>query len=307
MSSVFPATSGVTGIARSWFLRFTVPFVAALLLAVAPAPAQPTLQLDVVTWNVESAGSDFQTVSRRLASVAADTEIVALQEVAEEDAPRYRAVLGTGWESILGSNRGELHQLLLFDGRSLQLVGYWELGTYDGVVIIPDPSRSSRRAPLVAEFVAEADGSRFRVVAVHLTRGNTDQRMLEAYLLRRFMEESPVPVIALGDFNFDLAFDPETGEPAQGNASWAAFTAGTAIRWLQPERLVDTQWSDAGGRDRYPNSILDFVFASDRHWEGSAEILVVPGDFPDTPQTSDHRPVRARLVPSAGFQPAQYP
>jgi|GEM_PF-5879224 len=45
--------------------------------------------------------------------------------------------------------------------------------------------------------------------------------------------------------------------------------------------------------DRYPDSILDFVFVANdaKNWSGKSNVVVRSGDFPDSDKTSDHRPV----------------
>lgn len=264
---------------------------------VGPLWTQEVEDLVVLTWNVESRGSSATVVATQLATHARGASIVALQEVEEQDAPLYRAALGQGWESVVGTTGRSMRQLLLFDARRLELIGYRELLSYDGVPLIADSTRSGLRAPILAEFVDRSGGYRFGVVAVHFTRGDEAQRLLEAYLVRRLLEESGISLVALGDFNFDLEFNPDTGAVIGGNTSWVAFTAGTGVLWIEPQVLVDTQWSDANGSDRYPESILDFVFVNGCNWTGSAEIVVLPEDFPDTGETSDHRPVRAQLTP----------
>ena len=65
--------------------------------------------------------------------------------------------------------------------------------------------------------------------------------------------------------------------------------------WIQPEELIDTNWFDreGDGEDDYPGSLLDFSFVSGaaKTWSCTSRVLVLPGDFPDDQETSDHRPV----------------
>ena len=73
-------------------------------------------------------------------------------------------------------------------------------------------------------------------------------------------------------------------------------------KWLRPEKLIDSNWSDTDPKlpddqriDRYPDSILDFIFVAGpaQQWQAKSWVVVRPGDFPDSGETSDHRPVAA--------------
>jgi hypothetical protein len=80
---------------------------------------------------------------------------------------------------------------------------------------------------------------------------------------------------------------------------------GDVWEWLKPDPLVDSNWADADPdlplaerTDRFPESILDFVFVAGgaREWTAESDVVVREGDFPDTNETSDHRPVMARFT-----------
>ena len=72
---------------------------------------------------------------------------------------------------------------------------------------------------------------------------------------------------------------------------------GDVWHWVVPDPLFDTQWDDANGKDRYPNSMLDFAFVAGeaKTWNPQCRVIVRPGDFPDNSKTSDHRPIELRL------------
>ena len=80
---------------------------------------------------------------------------------------------------------------------------------------------------------------------------------------------------------------------------------GDVWQWLKPNPLIDTNWSDdrrvTDHRvDRYPDSILDFIFVANqaKDWKGKSTVVVRDGDFPDNDQTSDHRPIIADFNPA---------
>ena len=75
--------------------------------------------------------------------------------------------------------------------------------------------------------------------------------------------------------------------------------------------FADTNWADDNDAvaldqriDRYPGSTLDIVFVAGdaRQWRSTSRVIVRPNDFPDTVDTSDHRPVEAVLGPEMNVQ-----
>ena len=106
-----------------------------------------------------------------------------------------------------------------------------------------------------------------------------------------------LPVIAIGDYNFDYVF--ATG---QGNAAFDIFMQDDVLTWVEPEELIDSNWYDgnADGLDDYPGSVLDFAFVANdaKKWNPKAKVIVREGDFPDSDQTSDHRPMELIITPT---------
>ena len=106
-----------------------------------------------------------------------------------------------------------------------------------------------------------------------------------------------MPLLAIGDYNFDYDFHAKTG-----NKAFQLFTKDDIWKWLRPEELIDSNWSDTDPKrpddqrtDRYPDSILDFIFVAGaaQEWQAWSWVVVRPGDFPDSGETSDHRPLAA--------------
>ena len=83
-----------------------------------------------------------------------------------------------------------------------------------------------------------------------------------------------------------------------GKRSVRQMVEGDVWKLVKPTPLVDTQWSDDNGKDRYPDSMLDFAFVSGpaKTWNPQCRVIVREGDFPDSSKTSDHRPVELRLT-----------
>ena len=83
----------------------------------------------------------------------------------------------------------------------------------------------------------------------------------------------------------------------KGNRAFVEMLRDNVWTWVAPDPLVDTQWSDNNGKDRYPNSMLDLAFVAGKakDWEPKCRVIVREGDFPDNRSTSDHRPVELRV------------
>ena len=96
------------------------------------------------------------------------------------------------------------------------------------------------------------------------------------------------------EFDFDLS-------ARRGNATFDEFHVDYVWYWVEPEKLVDTNWldQDGDGRDDSPNTYLDFMFVAGKAklWESRSRVIVWEGDFPDDNETSDHRPVELVTSP----------
>jgi hypothetical protein len=116
------------------------------------------------------------------------------------------------------------------------------------------------------------------------------RRRQTAKALRLWVEDQTLPVIGIGDYNFDYDFHTQ-----RGNAAFDEFLVDGHWRWVRPDPLVDTNWSDrdGDGKDNYPDSCLDFTFLGGRAlgWRAVSRVILRDGDFPDDEATSDHRPV----------------
>ena len=152
------------------------------------------------------------------------------------------------------------------------------------------------RSPLVAHLRDKATKQQFMVVNNHLARGREEVRTRQAEQLVDWARDQNVPVIAIGDYNFDYVF-----RTRKGNDGFNAMLQDNIWKWVEPVDLIDTNWFDnpknPDGRDDYEGSMLDFAFVAGAatQWKSECRIIVRPGDFPDDDKTSDHRPFELRL------------
>lgn len=306
------------------FLAPTLLRALALSLIIPHAPRAEEFR--ILAWNVESNRpgspqvSDPGVVSQELRDLlrapATRAQIVALSEVAPETVPAFRQAVAEGLDnarvdfvtSASGGFRDADSLLLVVDASRFQIEEVLELHRYAGIAAnfnvmdhdSPDYGTVRARSPLIARLRDQTTGESFWLVVVHLARGENELRADQARVLRRWAEDhAGESIIAAGDFNFDYDFNTQ-----RGNSGFDAMVENGVWQWLKPDPLVDSNWADdrdSPGHDRYPDSILDFVFVAHRakEWRGESVVIVRAGDFPDSNQTSDHRPVITRFEPHA--------
>ena len=121
----------------------------------------------------------------------------------------------------------------------------------------------------------------------HLARGNADLRRQQATGLKVWAEQQTLPVIAVGDYNFDYSIDEGTGNQAMEN-----MLEDGVWEWVRPPRLYQTQFSS-----RF-HSVLDFILIANKPDEWNVESNILTQGFPpiDDGLRSDHRPVEAHIL-----------
>ncbi len=260
-----------------------IPYFLLLFVAV------PTIAEDLrlVTWNIESGGNKPSVIADQLSKLG-PYDIVGLTEVDPANSRRYKQAMGDTYRSVLSSTGNKDRLMLLYDESKIQLIENYELVAHNGKRMNTVDFRY--RSPLVGRYQHRQSGTEFLVVVVHLARGKEKIRQMQAEGMRTWAASQTVPVIAIGDFNFDYVFETE-----KGNKGFDVFLAGDTWKWVRPEKLVDTNWYDPepDGVDNYPGSCLDFTFVAGaaKKWAAQSRVIERPGDFPDDDTTSDHRPV----------------
>ena len=309
------------------------PLLALLLLGLAggiwpighPFPGRLAAEeFRILSWNVESNRpgsrpvSDARVIASQLVAMLrrpeTQAEIVALSEVAPADVLAYRRAVEIALRgpvdhatSASGGFRDADSLLLVVDAERFRILDVAELHRYAGITAnfnLDDPDSAEHgtlraRSPLAAKLEDKSSGETFWLVVVHLARGEADLRTDQARMLQQWAEDQTGPVIAAGDFNFDFDFHTRRGNPG-----FDAMLAGDTWEWLEPDPLIDTNWAadrNDPRRDRYPDSILDFVFVAQeaKNWQGKSSVVVREDDFPDDEKTSDHRPLITAFQPTA--------
>lgn len=270
----------------SWIAAFLVELVTTSppTTEVAP-PAEP---ITVVSWNTELNDADIAVISDRIIAFQG-VDLWGLVEVNRAShQPMLEAAAELGekadFESVLSDSGGGDRLLALYDADRFDLLAAWEEDEIN--------TTGDARAALVLELRERRSNIRFLFMVNHLYRSRDDERRQQAQLLNAWAARQTLPVIAVGDYNFDWEI---TGD--EHDAGYDLLTVNDRFQWVRPATLVTTQCS---GWPCTFNSVLDFVFTAGaaQAWRAESEIVVVPGDFPDDDTTSDHRPVLARFWPA---------
>lgn len=265
---------------------------------VALACAQVSPDLTVVGFNVESGGADISVLRKQVA----DMQGVDLWGFAEVDSEEWARELDKGAEEgenaafdvVLGASGQRDRLAIAFNTDRFELVRKFELGeiNIEGKV----------RAPLVIQIKdREHGGLEYLFMVNHLYRGSEAGRHKQGELLNAWIRTQTLPVIAVGDYNFDYLV--EGGDAGQRDKGFDNMTKDSVWTWVRPSILETT----SAPSKRRPGAVLDFVFAGSgaEKWPASSEIVKLPDEFSDRDKTSDHRPVLATFdLPG---EPAQAP
>jgi len=259
--------------------------LAGLFCSVVPVPDGnvPLNQFTVVSWNVDSGDADPHVISLRVAQMRG-VDLWGLTEVRDE---RWAELLkGAAQENhpgrmvpLLSPTGGSSRSLILYDAAQFELLESFELG-WEGqswcrpdMVLRPGLIARLRHTPTEQEF--------FFMVNRFLPAW----AVMQAAKVNDWAAHQTIPVIAVGSYYFQYALSPQAIW-CEGRKGLKLMAYDGAFQWIKPENPIKTF-------DHEANTIEDFVFVANAVGKLHAQstILVEPGDFPDGPSTSDHRPI----------------
>ena len=244
-------------------------------------------QYKILAWNVElDGGADPNVIARQMKDFE-DYGIIALMETTPEAFEVVKKSIKH--KGALSKSGRRIRLAILWDDAKFSIENFKELDDLN-----EDMKYRSPWTMLVKDL---ATGRSFHLVTVHLARGWEGMRQRQARGIRDWAREKSLPVVAIGDFNFDYVFADE-----KGNEAFNQFLEDGIMKWVRPEELIDTNWYDPekDGVDNYPGSMLDFAFVAGpaKDWSPTCRVIVRDGDFPDDKKTSDHRPIELLLTPN---------
>ena len=187
------------------------------------------------------------------------------------------------FDSVIGTTGGTDLMVLAWDPKRFSLTSSTELDAMNlgGRV----------RAPLVGEMHDLEDGLDFLFVVNHLWRTDADLRLQQAQMLNAWGQKQTLPILMVGDYNFDWSV---TDGENDHDAGYDALVASGVFRWIAPDKLLKTECAATY------NSVLDFDFVggSATTWTGTATILEQDNVYCNpSEERSDHRPVLATIQP----------
>lgn len=122
----------------------------------------------------------------------------------------------------------------------------------------------------------------------HLYRSKADKRHEQSQDLNAWIQQQSLPVIAVGDYNYDWDVEKLTDQ------GYDLLTANNVVNWVRPETLLPTIC-----HTRF-TSVLDFIFVTNdiaESWNPQSTIeMAQPTYCPDSEKTSDHRPIKATFT-----------
>lgn len=240
-------------------------------------------EVKIFSWNLESGGNDPQYISKRISDLSG-YDLFGLCEVDPDNILQYIQAAGTTFKAVLGTT-GRNDRLVIFynqDKFNLKDTLQLHYCNIDGTV----------RSPLIATLQDKRSGTIFKFMVNHLARGDKkdgreNRRYIQSQLLASWFSMQNLPVIAVGDYNYDLDIYDSDHDP-----SFDAFTYGNHVHWLYPEEFVRTHCNES-----YDAAILDFAFINRLAFKlnPKCKILIHEDDclFPE--KNSDHRPVQISL------------
>ncbi len=277
--------------------------LAAILIGFCTQPVTAQATVRVVGWNMESGDSSNTHLRSQLAQKD-NVDIWGLSEVSNSAAlEQFEIGVEDGenadFKAILGTTAFADKLAVLFDTTRFEQVGS-EIQLTDIQL-----GHTGLRAPLILQLRSLETGTEFLFMVNHLKRGGAQNalRLQQAQMLNDWAKQQMLPVIAVGDYNFDYHVDNgHLGVPHR-DGGFDAMIADGAFVWVEPEVLVKTNHHDDF------KTVLDFTFVANAPvtWNGVSTILERDGDvaatamdFDDNSSESDHRPVDAVFMFSTG-------
>lgn len=259
-----------------------------MILILSGSTLSAQWRLKTLAWNIESADSDVETIAQHLENLEG-YDVIGLSEVDPVDAKRLVTAIGTkegakgsptsNFKYVLGMTGNDLRLMIIWDDLRFELVG-------DEAVELNHLNSEwlGHRSPLYIQLRNRSNDQIFIYMVNHLARGDEVLRQSQAEGLLEWNRTQVLPIIAMGDYNYDYDIDEGVG-----NAAYDIMVASDDWKWLRPESLEKTQSSGSY------NSVLDFTFVANMNeqWTGYSKIISIAQPFIDDEFESDHRPIES--------------
>lgn len=216
-------------------------------------------------------------------------DIVGLTEVKEANAALYTQAASFG-EGAKGSATTDFKYVTGTTGGADRMVILWDNKRFEKIGQLQELSNlnpGNYRAPLFVRLKLRNTSIEFLFMVNHLARGNSQVRQQQATGLKNWAAQQSLPVIAVGDYNFDYNIDDGKGNQAMDN-----MLVGNVWKWIYPNRVYKTQGS------RSYNGLLDFIFVANQPASWEIDSRIITEGFLDmyNDRRGDHRPVEGRVL-----------
>lgn len=266
-------------------------FVAVFVLSGAlPTQSWAQKRILILGWNVESGDNDSNTIAQQLEDFEG-YDILGITEVKASSAEDYadgaavdegaKGSSGTDFQHVISNTGSGDRMMIIWDNKRFE-----KIGAPQELDNLNDPNLN-HRSPMFVRFKIKNTSIEFLFMVNHLARGNATLRQQQATGLKTWAQSQTLPVIAVGDYNFDYSVDEGAGNTAMTN-----MLAGNVWEWVRPDRLHKTQASK-----RF-NGVLDFMFIANKPATWSVDSRIITEGFPsnDDSSRSDHRPLEGRVL-----------
>ena len=179
--------------------RFSAGALAATLVLCGASASARAADLTVATFNVESGDASPRVVAEMFDEVP-DCDIWGLQEVQNSS---WARIFKAKAEDVRGER---FYYLLGTTGWANKLCIIYNRDRFDRIRVfeLHDINPGHRfRSPLVAELEERSTGRRLLFMVNHLARNPASSRRSQARKLNAWVRRQSLPVIAVGDYNFD--------------------------------------------------------------------------------------------------------
>lgn len=236
--------------------------------------------LYVGSFNINSANTSATTIARQM-SEQKEIDIWGISESCHEFPAKIKPILKQvgDYEVVNGSTGRDKNRLqIYYKQNKYRLLSHLELDNINKFNRV--------RAPLIAKFLDIETNKEFFFMVNHLYRNDNNARLEQAQQLNVWAKQQSLPIIAVGDYNFDLSpYNPNDRGPG-----FDALIKDSTFTWIMPSLLLPSQCSSY-------NSILDFVFISNKVVANnySSDILYPEDGYCKNSKYSDHRPLIAMI------------
>ncbi len=184
--------------------------------------SQPTTsEIRILAWNVESGGSEAETIATQLSEFNT-YDLYALSEVSPRHFKIFSSAVGDNFTSLESRSGASDRLQIIFDKSRFELLELDEPQEIEGIKV----NDGNHRSPLIVHLKDRRTGEEMLLTVVHLARRNEELREQQALGLTEWARGKSIPMVANGDFNFDYSFVTH-----EGNQSCAAmFGSGLSRR-----------------------------------------------------------------------------